>query len=256
MEVGKTFSVPDERLSPRAVGWTRTVHNRFGTAEADSLLVAQALGHSSVGGAFNSKVAVLTAYGLVERGQGKIRVTDIGRMIVSPRTAREAVEGASAALFKVSLWQRLHRDYTAKGLKIPTDLAPELARIAGITITDARTRAEWITRAYSEDLAFLDSVTKSPGAPEGTAASRLAASAVGESALSVGSTGEETSLPTVGEQGQILFASPDDKIQISVPRSAKHIGMLREFVESALKAIEEDLSRAESPAKPKKHAEK
>ena len=259
MEVGKTFSVPDERLSPKVVEWTRRIHDRFGTAEVDSVVVAQALGHASVGGAFNSKVALMTSYGVVERGQGKIRVSDIGRMIVSPRTSKDVVEGVRASLLSVSLWQRLYRDYKPRGLKIPPDFAPELAKISGTTITEARNKAEWVARAFAEDFGYLESVEREAKSPEAMAnrAQRVELLPA-QAATGIGPAEVHPATATDDQSDQIVFLSQRDHIQISVPRSSKHIGMLRTFVDSALRAIEDDLASKPDSAKekPRKQAEK
>jgi hypothetical protein len=255
VEIGKTFSVPDERLR-KAVTWTRKIHDRFGTAEADSLVVAQALGHASVGGAFNSKMAVMTSYGLIERGQGKVRVTDIARMLVSPRTTKESAEGAKAALQKVSLWQRLYKDYTSKSLTIPADFAQDLAKISGVAINDARNKSEWVANAYADDLAFAEEVENQAKAPAISPPHATAtASEPARQATEAVAVGGSTGIGEVGE-GQIHFMSPQDKIQISVPRNARHIAMLRTVIESALSAIEEDVRTQNPREKPRKQAEK
>src|SRR5712692_5551042 len=84
VQIGRNYSVPDERLYPKLVDLARQVYDKFSTNETDALIVAQLLGHASIGGAFNGKVATLSSYGLVERRQGKIRLTDIGRRAVVP----------------------------------------------------------------------------------------------------------------------------------------------------------------------------
>lgn len=247
MKVGRTFSVPDERLSPRVVEWTRRVYRRFGSAEADSLVVAQALGHASVGGAFNSKVAVMASYGVIERRQGKIRVTDIGRMIVSPRTAGETIDGVRSSLFKISLWQRLHREYTSRGQRIPPNLAPELAKISGISVAEARNKADWIAKAYAADFGYLESLKKGERERETEAGATQTVEAL-ETGLGVRaeSLGALPGTEPGGLPSQIVFISQKDQIQISVPRSAKHVAMLKAFIESALGAIEEDLTKPSS----------
>ncbi|MDV3277485.1 MAG: hypothetical protein LYZ69_03340 [Nitrososphaerales archaeon] len=259
MEIGKAYSVPDERLSPKVVDWARKVFEKFGTNEVDSLVVAQLLGHSTVGGAFNAKVALMTGYGVVDRKAGEIRVTETGRMIVSPKSSKEKMEGVRASLFKIGLWERIYRDYTSKGAKLPADFAAELAKIAGIAPAEAKSKADWVAKAYEVDISYLKSVereteTEGPVGFPKSAAVHVELPTVSATALD--QTGPGLSVGS----GQIVFYSQDDRIHLSVPRSAKHIGMLRTFIESALKVIEEELasgSKAEAGrGRAKKQGEK
>src|SRR2546428_2361794 len=116
LQVGKNYSVPDERLYPKVVDWTKQIYDEFSTNETDALSVAQLLGHNSIGGAFNAKVASMSGYGVVERRLGKIRVTEIGRKTILSDDGKEKAEGVRSALLKVALWKRIYNNYTAKGI--------------------------------------------------------------------------------------------------------------------------------------------
>lgn len=243
MEVGKMYSVPNERLYPKVVNWAKRIHDKFSTGEADALLVAQLLGHSSVGGAFNSKVAAMTSYGVVDRRLGKIRVTDIGKKIVSPAGPIEKVEGVRSSLLKVALWERLYQDFTAKGLELPEDFWTELAKICDIPPGEAKGKAEWVAKAYEADFSFLKSAEKESS----SGGAGIPVMTLGEEPSSsqriLGELAGQISIPASGQRaGQIIFMSQEDRIQLSVPRSARHIGMLRTFIDNALKAIEVELA--------------
>ncbi len=240
MEVGSKYYVPDERLNPRVVEWTKRIYDKFTTNDADALVVAQLLGHGSLSGAFNTKMGVVGAYGVAERRLGKIRVTDIGRKIVFSNDPKEKLEGVKSALFKVPLWERLYGEYTKKGAELPSNFWADLARIADIPPDDAKTKADWVAKAYNDDISFLKSIEKELGSTPPAMVQKDEGSG---QAVRLPSLTTQMGLPSISNatSGQILFTSLDDKIQLSVPRSARHIEMLRTFVENALKVIEEEL---------------
>ncbi len=238
MNIGK-YSVPDERIHPQLVEWTTQIYNKYTTTDADPLVVAQLLGHKSIGGAFNTKTAKMGAYGLIERRGGTIRVTDIGRKIISPNEPKEKYEGIKAALFKVELWERLYQEYTAKGAELPSNFWVDLAKIADIPPDDAKNKAEWVGKAYLDDIAYLKAAEKDMLTTTQTQPSSKTQTDSKESQPS--NPQIATLLPTMTPNGQITFTSPDDRIQLTVPRSARHISMLKSFVEDALKVIEEEL---------------
>ncbi len=233
MQIGKSFSVPDERLYPKLVEWGRQIYDKFATNDTDALLVAQLLGHSSIGGAFNGKVAMLSSYGLVERRQGRIRVTETGRKAAVPNDGKEKADGVKSALFKVALWKRLYRDYTAKGAGLPSNFWADLAKIADIPPDDAKSKAEWVAKAFGSDISYLKSMekeTETPGSGQSSQARTKTSDTSGSGAQtpSGGSTRESqlAPLPSVSS-GQIVFLSPVDRIELTVPRSARHMAMLK-----------------------------
>ena len=122
---------------------------------------------------------------------------------------------------------------------MPSNFWADLARIADIPPDDAKTKSDWVAKAYNDDISFLKSIERESGSTPATEQRDEG-------------PGQAVRLPAVTTQigvsnmpnatsGQILFTSLDDKIQLSVPRSARHIEMLRTFVENALKVIEEEL---------------
>ncbi len=160
MQVGKSYSVPDERLYPKVLDWTKQIYDEFSTSDTDSLSVAQLLGHTSIGGAFNAKVASMSAYGVVERRLGRIRVTETGRKAILSEDGKEKADGVKSALLKVALWKRLYNHYTAKGAELPADFWADLAKIADIPGEDAKSKAEWVVKAFNSDIAYLRSTEK------------------------------------------------------------------------------------------------
>jgi hypothetical protein len=239
MNIGK-YSVPEERIYPQLVDWTTQIYNKYTTTDADPLVVAQLMGHKSIGGAFNAKTAKMSAYGLIERRGGTIRVTEIGRKIIFPSEPKEKYEGIKAAIFKVDLWERLYQEYTAKGAELPSNFWVDLAKIAEIPPDDAKNKAEWVGKAYLDDIAYLKAAERDMATTTPTQSSFKTQTDSKE--LSQPSNPQiATSSPIMTPNGQITFTSPDDRIQLTVPRSARHIGMLKSFVEDALKVIEEEL---------------
>ena len=166
MQVGKSYSIPDERLYPKVLDWTKQIYDEFSTSEADALSVAKLLGHTSIGGAFNAKVASMSAYAVVDRRLGKIRVTEIGRKAILPEDGKEKADGVRSALLKVALWKRLYNNYTAKGAELPANFSADLAQIADIPGEDAKSKAEWVVKAFNSDISYLRSTERETGAPE------------------------------------------------------------------------------------------
>jgi len=286
LQVGKSYSVPDERLYPKVLDWTKQIYDEFSTSDTDSLSVAQLLGHTSIGGAFNAKVASMSAYGVVERRLGRIRVTEIGRKAILSEDGKEKADGVKSALLKVALWKRLYNHYTAKGAELPADFWADLAKIADIPGEDAKSKAEWVVKAFNSDIAYLRStekekemlgssqrpqkkvkmsatnqlVTQTPSVPKAPsrpispppsepgpkAPSRPISPPPSEPAPKAPS--RPISPPPSESSGQIIFLSPVDQIELTVPRRARHMAMLKKFIENALDVIDEELTAEGSMA--------
>ena len=284
MQVGKSYSVPDERLYPKVLDWTKQIYDEFSTSDTDSLSVAQLLGHTSIGGAFNAKVASMSAYGVVERRLGRIRVTETGRKAILSEDGKEKADGVKSALLKVALWKRLYNHYTAKGAELPADFWADLAKIADIPGEDAKSKAEWVVKAFNSDIAYLRSTEKEkdtlgssqrpqkkvktsgtdqlvaqtpsvpkapsrpispPSQPDPKAPSRPIAP---PSEPVPKAPSRPISPPPSESSGQIIFLSPVDQIELTVPRRARHMAMLKKFIENALDVIDEELTAEGSMA--------
>ncbi len=284
MQVGKSYSVPDERLYPKVLDWTKQIYDEFSTSDTDSLSVAQLLGHTSIGGAFNAKVASMSAYGVVERRLGRIRVTETGRKAILSEDGKEKADGVKSALLKVALWKRLYNHYTAKGAELPVDFWADLAKIADIPGEDAKSKAEWVVKAFNSDIAYLRSTEKEkeilgssqrpqkkvktsatdqlvaqtpsvpkapsrpispPSQPDPKAPSRPIAP---PSEPVPKAPSRPISPPPSESSGQIIFLSPVDQIELTVPRRARHMAMLKKFIENALDVIDEELTAEGSMA--------
>ena len=269
MQVGKSYSVPDERLYPKVLDWTKQIYDEFSTSDTDSLSVAQLLGHTSIGGAFNAKVASMSAYGVVERRLGRIRVTEIGRKAIVSEDGKEKADGVKSALLKVALWKRLYNHYTAKGAELPADFWADLAKIADIPGEDAKSKAEWVVKAFNSDIAYLRSTEKekemlgSSQRPQ----KKVKTSATNQLVAQTQSVPKAPSRPISPppsepapkapsrpisppseSSGQIIFLSPVDQIELTVPRRARHMAMLKKFIENALDVIDEELTAEGSMA--------
>jgi len=247
LQVGKSYSVPDERLYPKVLDWTKQIYDEFSTSETDSLSVAKLLGHTSIGGAFNAKVASMSAYAVVDRRLGKIRVTEIGRKAILPEDGKEKTDGVRSALLKVALWKRLYNNYTAKGAELPADFWADLAKIADIPGEDAKSMSEWVVKAFNSDISYLRSTEKGTGTVESDQRPQKRVKTSGTDQL----VAQTPSPPRVQSQpisppsessGQIIFLSPVDQIELTVPRNARHMAMLKKFIENALEVIDEELT--------------
>ena len=246
MQVGKSYSVPDERLYPKVLDWTKQIYDEFSTNETESLSVAQLLGHNSIGGAFNAKIASMSGYGVVERRLGKIRVTEIGMKAILSEEGKEKADGVRSALLKVALWKRLYNNYTAKGTELPADFWADLAKIADIPDEDAKGKAEWVEKAFNSDISYLRSAEKVPETLERGQGPQKRVKTPGTDQLVAPAPGPKVQAqplsPPSEPSGQIIFLSPVDQIELTVPRSARHMAMLKKFIENALQVIDEELT--------------
>ncbi len=247
MQIGKSYAVPDERMYPKLVDWTKQIYDKFTTNETDALVIAQLLGHASIGGAFNGKIAIMSSYGLVDRRLGKIRVTDIGRKIVFPNDGKEKADGVKSALFKVTLWERLYQDYTTKGAELPSNFWANLANLADIPPDDAKSKADWVAKAFNSDISYLRSVEKEVG-QLGSGQSAQIAPPLSQAGQRMGlqqqaGMGEQGLQAPQGEfeSGKIYFISPDDKVKHEAPRSAWQIDLLKTYIDGVLDHVKEQL---------------
>jgi len=283
LQVGKSYSVPDERLYPKVLDWTKQIYDEFSTSDTDSLSVAQLLGHTSIGGAFNAKVASMSAYGVVERRLGRIRVTETGRKAILSEDGKEKADGVKSALLKVALWKRLYNHYTAKGAELPADFWADLAKIADIPGEDAKSKAEWVVKAFNSDIAYLRStekekemlgssqrpqkkvkmsatnqlVTQTPSVPKAPSrpisppsepVPKAPSRPISPPSEPVPKAPSRPISPPSESSGQIIFLSPVDQIELTVPRRARHMAMLKKFIENALDVIDEELTAEGSMA--------
>jgi hypothetical protein len=152
MKVG-TYSIPDlYQLYPVVIDNIKTIYNKFETREIDLETLAPVLGHKSVNGAFNNKIAAMRAYHLLE-GRGKVRVTETGRMITLPQTPDEANTALIQAVTSIPLWKIFYEKYTKVGKEIQADdFWIDLRQISGLTPEEAQTKAAAVKKAYLEDI--------------------------------------------------------------------------------------------------------
>src|SRR5256712_12542424 len=102
----------------------------------------------------------MAGYGVGGIRRGRIRVTGIGRKAVLSEDGKEKADGVKSALLKVALWKRLYNRYTNKGPELPADFSADLAKIADIPGEDAKSKAEWVVKAFNSDIAYLSSTEK------------------------------------------------------------------------------------------------
>src|SRR5207244_5309717 len=176
-----------------------------------------------------------------------------------------------------------YNHYTNKGAELPADFSADLAKIADIPGEDAKSKAEWVVKAFNSDIAYLRStekerdtlgsnqrprkkvktsgtnqvVAQTPSVPK--APSRPISPPIqpesppiqpesppiqpGPKAPSRPISPRSMPIsPPSESSGQIIFLSPVDQIELTVPRRARHMAMLKKFIENALDVIDEELT--------------
>jgi len=101
----------------------------FGPMDRETM--AHALGHSSLSGSANRRVAALNHFGLVERQKGgAYRISDLGKSLLMPVDAKERASALHQAVKEPTFYQELWERYS--GQPLPGMLPNILSREFGV----------------------------------------------------------------------------------------------------------------------------
>jgi hypothetical protein len=161
---------------PKSLEFARKVYAKNHTHKAEPLVVAQAMGYSSMNGKSLTAVSALKKYGLLEEIDRQLRITRSAlTMLVEPTTSAERAEALVEAAFLPDLFAELRTEY---GEVPPSD---ELLRSYLLRRGFLLSTVDVPIRAYRETLEMvaevkslrsIDPGKSNLGAPPGNGAER------------------------------------------------------------------------------------
>jgi hypothetical protein len=137
-----------------AIEIVTTVHSRAGTScEAEEL--AAWMNQSPTGGTFRARLAAARHFGLIDRSQGRVTLTQLGRQIIDPAEERHArVE----AFLKVPLYSAMYDKNRGNVLPPPVALERQMRELGVSPKQTERAR-----QAFSKSAQFAGFVDASTG---------------------------------------------------------------------------------------------
>lgn len=154
MKIG-SYTVPNNRLR-NLIEDAKKVYEKFPNEEVEAEFIAHTLDNSPTSGAFKQKLADLRSYGLLE-GRGKIRISELGKKVTYGHEdeKRDAFE---KIIKTIPLWGIFFDKY---GVSIKEDnFWVDLAKITGLERPESQNKAEWVRKAYLEDVRYYKPVEK------------------------------------------------------------------------------------------------
>lgn len=151
MKVGK-YKIPDLRLFPDIHDDVKLIYDNYRLEEAQNEdTVAKLLKHKHAsGGSWWSKLADMRLYGLLEpRG---IKLTQLAERLTYG-TEEEKQNAIKETALNIPLWKELYAQF---GNELPdSNFWVQLQRITGLDPKDARNYADFVRKAYLEDISHI-----------------------------------------------------------------------------------------------------
>lgn len=224
MKVGN-YTIPDLRLFPKIHHDIKLIYENYRLAEAeDADVVAKLVGHKSANsGAWLSKLADMRLYGLLE--SRAIKATPLAEKLTYG-TEQEKQEAINKAFMNVPLWRELFNKF---GVELPeSNFWVQLQRITGLDPLDAQKYADFVRKAYLDDISHIKPKKEEKKMPTAEVGAEIDTS----TAISAGVLGR---LETA-EYGTFIFK---DKGSIAVARK------ILDLIENKLKAEKEEIPKEE-----------
>lgn len=124
-----------------AVELVDRVRNGLGSGEVTREQIAPVIGHENLSGPAASKVAAIAHYGLLDKGKGTYRVSELATKILSPIGDAERVEALQMAALQPSLFRSVYEKYSPDG-RLPEAIEAIMHRDYGVTREAAKTAHE------------------------------------------------------------------------------------------------------------------
>lgn len=156
MKIG-TYSVPDLRLFPTIYNDVKLVYENYKLEEVkDEDTVAKLLKHKRAGGGtWNSKVADIRLYGLLEpRG---FKLTPLAERLCFG-TEDQIQEATKETILNIPLWKQLYSNF---GIELPeSNFWVQLQKFTGVDPLEARNQADFARKAYLDDVSHIKATNK------------------------------------------------------------------------------------------------
>jgi hypothetical protein len=142
------------------------VRNGLGSGEVTREQIAPVIGHEKLTGPAASKIGAMAHYGLLDKGRGTYRVSELAVRILSPLSDDERVEALQIAALEPSLFRAIYDKYLPDG-KLPQAVEAIMNRQHGVTREAAKVARENLvaTLAYA---GLMDESDWSFGQPKQT----------------------------------------------------------------------------------------
>jgi hypothetical protein len=151
MKIGN-LACPDVSLS-ESIEDAKKIYDSFKDGEIDSKLVSETIGYR--GGTFLQRLSALRKYRLVTP-RGKVRITDLGKMLTYPVNRESELEATGDAIMGVELFKVLYDKF---GIELPKEkFWVNLVNITGAEAPDAQAKEDIIRQIYMDSVKPL--VTK------------------------------------------------------------------------------------------------
>lgn len=100
------------RLSlEKAVRTIKSIHEQAHTSTVNQATVAQAMGYSGLNGAARRNIAALIAYGLLDRKNKDLSVSELSLKILFPKDAQSELSALQTAALNPKLFSTIHEKY-------------------------------------------------------------------------------------------------------------------------------------------------
>jgi hypothetical protein len=146
----------------------KTVREKLGSGEITREQIAQAIGHQSVTGPAAQKVAAIAHYGLLSKGRGTYRISELATRVLYPVGEEERAEAVREAALTPSVFGRIYTRYEPEGT-LPSALDVIMHREYGLTLAASKIAHENLVRTWVY-AGLLDETDRSFIAPAGSAA--------------------------------------------------------------------------------------
>jgi hypothetical protein len=222
----------------------RKIYQQFGNDETENEHIANAIGLSFSGGAFNQRTADLKTYGLINRRSGKISISELGVHATYGDDSEKAM-ALEKIIRRIPLWSNLLDKYGTS--IIDSNFWVYLAKITNAPRPEAEKKAEIVRNAYMEDVKYLKTVEKPAQLPE---PEHRQARAVGANDRKPGMEGTQIKSIGSGAFPFVQFQFKDSSVIIKDKMSLDMIlGVLTNLKET-IEAKEKNVEQAEQEPTP------
>lgn len=137
-----------------AVELAQTIHSKVGTSCATDELAAW-MGQSATGGTFRTRIGAARMFGLIETGQGRVTLTQLGRDVLDASGSERAAR--VTAFLNVELFRVMYEQYKGNALPPPPAIERQMEQLGVSPKQKERARQTFMKSA--QYAGFIDSTT-------------------------------------------------------------------------------------------------
>lgn len=122
----------------QAVELVGKVRHGLGGGDVTREQIAPQIGHEKATGPANTKIAAMAHFGLLEKGKGAYRVSELATRILTPISDQEKTDAIRQAALRPTIFASIYQKYVPEG-KLPAALESVLQREYSVTPAAAKT---------------------------------------------------------------------------------------------------------------------